>query len=126
MTKKIVMDAFAWVDYFEGSNEELANLVEGNELHTSIFNATEVASKAERSGMDSKEVLFAISQLSTIHQVDLDSASKIGRYHAKMRKKIKDFGLGDCFVLELANRLDAQILTGDSHFKGLDNVIFIK
>jgi len=125
MTKKIVMDAFAWVAYFEGENEDLASIIEDNELHTSIFNAIEVTSKAERSGQDSKEVLSAINQLSTIHHVDLESSYRIGELHAKMRKEIKDFGLGDCFVLELAERLNAKILTGDPHFKNLKNVIFI-
>ena len=125
MIQRYVMDAFAWVDYFEGSNEELAPLIEGSELHTSIFNAIEVASKGERTGINSKELLAAITQLSQIHNVDLDAAHKIGKYHAKMRKTIKDFGLGDCFVLELADRLDAKILTGDPHFRDLENVVFI-
>jgi PIN domain nuclease of toxin-antitoxin system len=122
---KIVMDAFAWIDYFEGNNKDLEELIENNELHTSIFNVIEVASKAERSGLDSKEIISAINQLSQIHNADLEAAYKIGGLHAKMRVKMKDFGLGDCFVLELADRLEAKILTGDPHFKDLKNVIFI-
>jgi PIN domain nuclease of toxin-antitoxin system len=126
MMERYVMDAFAWVAYFEGENEELAKLVEGSELHTSIFNATEVASKAERSGFDSKEALSAIGQLSQVHGATIESAARIGRLHARMGRTIKDFGLGDCFVLELAERLEAKILTGDPHFKGLDNVVFLE
>lgn len=125
MKKRIVVDAYAWVSYFEGGNGNVAKLIENNELHTSIFNVAEVASRVGRSGGDSDGVVSAINQLAKIWSLDVENIPRIGQLHAEMRKKVKDFGLGDCFVLELAERLGAGILTGDKHFKGLKNVIFI-
>jgi predicted nucleic acid-binding protein len=43
-----------------------------------------------------------------------------------LRKRIKDFGPADSFVLATAKVLKAKIVSGDEHFKNLKNVIFIK
>ena len=42
-----------------------------------------------------------------------------------MRKKFKDFGLIDSMILLTTRKLDAKILTGDPHFKGFKETIFI-
>jgi predicted nucleic acid-binding protein len=125
MKEKIVVDAYAWVEYLEGANRKVADIIRDSELHTSIVNVAEVASKAERTRKDSNEIVHAINQLANIWGLDVERIARVGQLHAEMRKRIKDFGLGDCFVLELAERLNAKILTGDSHFKGLENVILI-
>jgi predicted nucleic acid-binding protein len=46
--------------------------------------------------------------------------------HAKMRQTKKDFGIADAFVLATASKLRAKIVTGDPHFKDLDNAVMIK
>ena len=43
----------------------------------------------------------------------------------EIRKKIKDFGLADVFVLLTARKLNAKIITGDPHFKGFKEAILI-
>jgi len=124
--EKIVVDSHAWINYFTGRSERIKDLIENNELHTSIFNVAEIVSRVERDGIKADSIVQEINQLSKIWYADLESVLKAGKLHVKMRQKIKDFGLGDCFVIELAERLNAKILTGDKHFKGLKNVIFIE
>lgn len=125
MNQKVVVDAHAWISYFEGKSEAVRKIIEGSELHTSVFNVAEVTSRAERSGKSGAEVAVAINRLSRVWGVSIDEVARIGELHAEMRRKTKDFGLGDCFVLELAERLGARILTGDKHFRGLKNVIMV-
>jgi predicted nucleic acid-binding protein len=43
-----------------------------------------------------------------------------------MRQTRKDFGITDAFILATANKLKAKIITGDPHFKELENTIMIK
>jgi len=124
-SNKLVVDAHAWISYFDGDNPQVSRYIDNSELHTSVVNLIEVASRFERRGIAAEEAVSAISQLSTIWGAGTDESVNIAKLHAKMRKKIPDFGLGDCFVLELAERLNAKILTGDKHFKGMPNVIFI-
>jgi len=45
--------------------------------------------------------------------------------HAEMRKQMKDFGLSDAFVMATARKLNARVLTGNPHFKGLKEAVMI-
>ena len=46
--------------------------------------------------------------------------------YAEMRRKQKDFGLADSYVLATARKLESKILTGDMHFKNLAEAILLK
>ncbi len=53
--------------------------------------------------------------------MDINFSKEVGIACAKIKKKIKDFGLADAFVL-----ITAKILTGDPHFKGMNNVVYLQ
>lgn len=101
---KYIIDAYAWIEYLDGSfaGEKVKRILEelNNEIYTCAVNVAEVASKVKRSNMDVEVALNAIKMLSQIVDIDFIMAKNAGDAHAKIRKKIKDFGLGDCFVLE--------------------------
>ncbi len=123
---EVVVDSYGWVEYFIGGSEKAAEVIEKNEIHTSLFSLVEIASRLERARYGRvDEAITLITQLSRVWSFDEASAIKIGKLHATLRRRILDFGVGDCFVLELAERLGAKILTGDKHFKGFKNVIFL-
>lgn len=42
-----------------------------------------------------------------------------------MRKTMRDFGLADAYILAAARKLDAKVLTGDKHFEGVKEAVFI-
>jgi hypothetical protein len=42
-----------------------------------------------------------------------------------MKKKFKDFGMMDAFLLAAAQQTSATIVTGDPRFKTMDNVEFL-
>ena len=127
---KYIIDAYAWIEYLDGSTEgeKVKEILEEskNEAYTCAVTAAEVASKVKRSNMNVEVALNAIKMLSQIVDVDFIMAKNAGETHAKMRKKIKDFGLGDCFVLECRNKIGGEIITGDPHFRDMDSVVFIK
>jgi predicted nucleic acid-binding protein len=43
-----------------------------------------------------------------------------------MRKKEKDFGLADSYVLARATKMKSKILTGDLHFKNAAGAVLLK
>ena len=43
-----------------------------------------------------------------------------------MRRSHPNFGLADAIIYETAKSENAPVLTGDEHFKGVENVIYIK
>ena len=126
---KYVIDAFSWLDYFEGnaSGEKVKDKIENknNEIITNIVTISEVISVFKRKGFDYNKAYELITNLSKIYLINLEFSREVGILHADIRKKIKDFGLADTFVLLTARRLKAKILTGDPHFKGFKEAIMI-
>ena len=126
---KYVVDAYAWIEYLDGSDAgcKVSEILENNsEIFTCAVTLGEVVSKVARMGKDAKvayDVLMGNSQLVV---VDEELSLEAGLLHCEMRKTAKDFGLADAYVLATARRLESKILTGDPHFKLLKEAIMIK
>jgi len=126
---KVIVGSYAWIEYFEGSKkgllvkEILEN--EGNEILCSALTVSEIVSKVERTEKDSAQFFEALLAMSKILKIDENIARDAGKRHAVIRKKVKNFGLADAFILAQGEKEGAKILSGDKHFKGMKNVIFI-
>ncbi|MBI4018403.1 MAG: PIN domain-containing protein [Candidatus Aenigmarchaeota archaeon] len=126
---KFVVDSWAWIEYLEGTGkgEKVREIVldEKNEVYTNLINLSEIASVASRKSMDIDFAFNAVVSSSSIIGIDENFCKEAGKFHGKMRKKIRDFGMGDAFVAVTARKLNARILTGDQHFKGFKNATII-
>ena len=126
---KYVIDAYAWIEYFIESNKgkKVKEIVESedNEIFVSVITIAEVSSIGVRENRDVELGNKIILGLSSIYFINLELAKEAGILHAEIRKKIKDFGLADAFVLLTARKLGAKIVTGDPHFKGFKEAILI-
>ncbi len=126
---KYAIDAWAWIEYFDGSEKglKIKAIIEAgeNQNFTSAINVSEVMSRFVRKDKDTNSALAAIRTLSKIVPVDEEVAVMAGRLHGEIRKKIRDFGMGDACVLALARKENAKVLTGDLHFKDLKETILI-
>lgn len=130
MNKKYIIDAYAWVEYLIGS--EVGNDVEavlegeGNEIYTCAVTVAEIISKTAREGRNYETAYDILVSDSHIIDVDEELSKDAGILHAEMRKTTRDFGLADAYVLASAKKLNSKILTGDPHFKGVQEAILIK
>jgi len=126
---KHVIDAFAWIEYLDGTEagRRVDALIENNdEIFTCAMTIAEVVSKVARKGKDVKAAYDVLSNNSQIVNVDEELSLEAGLIHFEMRKTLKDFGLADAYVLATARTLKSKVLTGDAHFKGLKEAVFIK
>lgn len=127
---KYVIDSWAWVEYLIGSNsgEKVKQIIEnkGNEIFTCILSIAEIASMTKREDRDSDSAYKAMLSLSKIYNIDNDLAKEAGLFHAEIKKTIKDFGLIDSFILSVAKRIKAKVVTGDEHFRTIKEAVFIK
>ena len=127
---KYLLDSFAWIEYFEGSDQgekvEKIILNPDNEVLTCAAMVAEVVSKAKRSKKDDDLAFMAMETLSKIVEIDAELAKLAGSIHAAMKKKFKDFGMMDALLLAAAQQTSAKIVTGDSHFRNMDNVEFLE
>jgi predicted nucleic acid-binding protein len=126
---RYVIDAYAWIEYLIGSEagKTVGSVLaeEDSEIYTCAVTIAEVVSKTAREG---REVEIAYDILvSDSHVVEVDEvlSREAGLLHAEMRKTVEDFGLADAYVLATARRTNSKVLTGDPHFKGVEEAILI-
>ena len=129
MTKRFVVDAYAWVEYLIGSKcgSKIAAVLgeESNEAYTCAVTVAEVISKAARDGQDVEAAYDILLSDSQVVSVNEEISKEAGVLHAEMRKTEKDFGLADAYVLATARRLKAKVLTGDPHFKSVREAVLL-
>jgi predicted nucleic acid-binding protein len=123
----VLIDSWAWVEFFAGSKigEKVKGYVmdENQEIIISSINLAEIY----RIALDRFDQLAAEtrrrSMLSRCFLIPVDE--EIAVQGAKFRHD-RDWGLGDALIYATAVREGAKVLTGDPHFKGLKDVIFLE
>ncbi len=126
---KYVIDAYAWIEYLEGSEQgrKVQELLFGeNEILTPSVTVAEVVSRVKRKGADGEAAFRALQGLCRIIPADVEICKEVGLLHADTRKRIPGFGLADAFVLFLARKTGGRIVTGDPHFQSERGVLFLK
>ena len=135
MTSKFIIDAYAWIEYFRASKygETAKKYIENADAVTPSIIVAEISRKLEKEIELGNETtdgrlkrLDFISANSHVIALDFDLAVTAGKTDLEMKKKIKDWGLADSIVLCTARNVDGKVVTGDEHFRGLKEVIFIK
>ena len=128
---KYLIDSYAWIEYFMGSEagEKVKPIIEGlEEKLTPTICLAEVYAKtlkAESMELAENQRTF-IKERSALTPLDEATAIKSAEIDITMKKKIKGWGLADSIVYATGLIKGAEIVTGDTHFKNLKNVIFIK
>jgi len=76
--------------------------------------------------MDHKERLKFIRTKSTIVALDDEIAEMAGTISAERRVKVKGWGLVDSVILATARIRGVKVVTGDEHFKDLNEAIMLE
>lgn len=128
MNEKVVVDSYVWMEYFRGTKRgEIArDYIENGSTITPVIVIAELSAKYHREKWkywkDDFEYILATS---TVVPLDIDIANKAGKTRFEMRKTRRHFGLADAITLETAKARNLRLLSGDPHFKGLKDVIYI-
>jgi predicted nucleic acid-binding protein len=118
----IVPDTWAWVEYWKG-NDRVRGYFEGRETRiTSMITIAELERfyGADKERMD--RMVQTIRSRSLLVPVDLPVARTAGR----VRREMKEGGIADAIIYATALRNRAKVVTGDPHFQGLPEVIFVE
>ncbi|MEM2981340.1 MAG: PIN domain-containing protein [Thermoproteota archaeon] len=131
----IVTDSYAWIEYFLGSNSGriLKDYINTEELVTPSIVLAEVARKYLREGMEEEDVVKRLNFIvasSIVKEIDPELSITAAKAYLELSekakaKKLKKPSLTDGIVLATGRTLKAKIVTGDEHFKGLDEVVYI-
>ncbi len=135
MSCKYTIDAYAWIEYFRASKygETAKKYIESESAATPTIVISEISRKLRREidlGNETHEGrlkrLEFIRATSQIVDLDFEIAAEAGGTDVDMKKKAKNWGLADSIILCTARNAEGKVVTGDEHFRELDEVIFIK
>jgi predicted nucleic acid-binding protein len=128
---KYVIDSYAWIEYFMGTEagEKAKPIIESSEEKiTPTICLAEVYAKTlkvESQELAERQRVF-IKEKSALATLDEPIAVESAKVQTKMKKEIDGWGLVDSIVYATALLKKAEVVTGDEHFKKLKNVLFIK
>ncbi|MGB9960262.1 MAG: type II toxin-antitoxin system VapC family toxin [Candidatus Bathyarchaeales archaeon] len=128
---RYVIDSYAWIEYFMGSKagEKVKPVIEGlEEKFTPTICLAEVYAKTlkvEGRALAEKQRKF-VKERSALVPLDEAVAVKAAEIYAALKQQIEGWGLADSIVYATGIIKDARIITGDVHFRSLENVFFIK
>jgi predicted nucleic acid-binding protein len=133
---KIVIDAYAWIEFFAGSGKgcKVKEMMENaDDVYTPDTVLAEIARKYVREGNEDRTVdarLEIINSASNIVQVDNKLALEAAKCYLELATKCRKFKLNtpslfDAIVLATARLLKSKVVTGDEHFKNLSETVWI-
>lgn len=133
---KIVIDSYAWIEIFSGTQKgrkALAAIEEAEEVLTPDIVLSEVARKYMREGADENkamERLETICEASEVVGIDASTAVESAKMYLLLEKNAKEESLTkpslfDGIVLAFARVNHAKVLTGDQHFKNLEDTLWL-
>jgi len=133
---KIVMDSYAWIELFLGSEKgkKVVEIVSSaDEVITPDLVLAEIGRKYIREGANEKEVknrLKFVEENSIVACLDADISMEGGKAYLELLEKSKKErknkpALTDSILLALARKYSAKIVSGDKIFEGMKEVILI-
>lgn len=135
MSCNYIIDAYAWIEYFKASKQgEVAKeYIENDQSITPTIVVAEISRKLSQQiqlGKESREGstqrLDFIRDTSRIVDLDFETAVEVGKIIEDLKGQLKDWSLADLIILCTARSLSGKVVTGDEHFRKLDDAIFIK
>jgi predicted nucleic acid-binding protein len=133
---RIVVDSYAWVELFIGSEKGRMvkdKLEAADEVYTPDIVLAELARKYRGERVETRiveERLSKVLELSRTVPVDKDVAIKSAELDKELKKKAREAGLRepglfDAIVLAVTKVLNANLITGDEHFREMPEVIWV-
>ena len=131
-----IVDSFAWIEFLAGSRNEdkiRTTLAKADVVVTPDIVLAEVARKLLRDNVGAEEVrrkLLDMATLSEIAPITVEVALGVFdaevdlRRSAKMRRRDTP-GLSDSVILSVARARGGVVLTGDPHFRGLPETLWL-
>jgi predicted nucleic acid-binding protein len=122
----MLLDTYAWVEFFIGSKagKKVLKAIQENRCFTSILSLAEIVDWCFKNDLKekAKQYIEIVEKASTILNITKEIAILAGEMNQEREKKVKGWGMIDSIILATATFYNLKILTGNSHFKDLENV----
>ena len=127
MSDTFVLDAFAWIEYFLGSErgEKVRGFIEGSKCITPTIVIAELSAKYSNEGRDFANKLKFIRFNTNVAVLNEEIAALSGKLKSEQRKTKKEFGIADSIIYATALAYSAKVITGDPHFDNIKEAVMI-
>ena len=128
---RYIIDSYAWLEYFMGGQagrkvKEIIDNEADEKLTPSICLAETYAKILKTEDTEKAELRRAfIKSRSALIPLDEDLAVEAAKTDVAMKKRVQNWGLADSIVLSTARDRKGKVVTGDPHFKELDDAHMI-
>jgi len=124
-----IIDTSAWIEYIKGSKkgEVLKKIFENNtnKVITLECSIAEIRLYCIRNNYKFEEAFNLIKTNSFIFSILLETWLEAARIKSELRKNRPGFGIIDALLIAKQKENNAKLVSKDSHFKSLKNVIYI-
>lgn len=124
-----IIDTHSWIEYFNGSDQgkrlSYMLLNKGTKFITMECCLAEIRYWALRNNQNFYELLKVIRTNSVIFKVLEATWLEAAEVRYIIRKTVPHFGLIDAILIAKQRELGCKIISGDPHFKGLKDVVYI-
>mgnify|MGYP001566113519 CR=1 FL=1 len=123
----IVFDTYAWVEYFNATKKGIIvkTYLEKEEIITPAIVLLELSYKSDKEGWDFDKYLSFIKTNSKVVWINEKFILTFGKAYNDVKKQVKHIGITDIIIIHTAKMNDAQVLTGDDHFKKISGTIML-
>jgi predicted nucleic acid-binding protein len=134
INRRSVIDTFAWVEYLVGSRAgaRARERIESSGTITPSVVMLELTKwylkeieAGRRREAEMHQQLSFVGTSSEVVPLDASLAQRAGELDFLMKKRIRGWPLADSIIYATAKARSAEVVTGDPHFKGLDDVFFL-
>lgn len=129
-----MIDTYAWVEYLLGSKAGQAakRFIEGGSAMTPSVVLAELkkwylkeVESTRRSEREMNAHLAFVESRSRVVPLDAPLALKAGETDFLMKKRITGWPMADSIILATAKAQASRVVTGDPHFRQLEDVVYI-
>lgn len=129
-----VIDTYAWVEYLRGSRQGKGAqpFIEGKNAYTPSVVLAELTKwylrELEGGRRRQEEMsghLSFVESATVVVPLDGRLAREAGELDFAMKKRVKGWPLADSIIYATAKSMGAKVVSGDPHFRGLEDVEFL-
>lgn len=129
-----VIDTFAWVEYLLGSKlgHAARKYIEGSSAITPSIVLAELKKwylkeleSGRRTEREMRSHLSFVESRTRVVPLDAQLAMRAGETDFLMKKRIKDWPIVDSIIYATANAQASKVVTGDPHFRQLEEVVYL-
>ncbi len=123
----MLLDTSAWIEYFLATEkgDNVKEILKNEDAFTSVITTGELVNWCLKNNLPYEKYLKEIKLYSRMIELNEKIAILAGQLNFERKKLIKNWGMADSIVLSTSIIYDLRIITKDSHFKNLPNVLLI-